>query len=394
MRFLPPKYHYWLLLSAWLLMQLALYTKLGAPKVMVDSERLIGVAQSHLADFSGNFEGFYELLYLSYSGLLSLVLATNLSLLAVVALQLLVSAFALIALYKSVLLLTRSAAIALLMGLFAVFFWELQQWNFYILTESLFIHLHIIWLYLLIRFKDTPRKLFIYSPLLLFLCLLRPMGFTIVLASLAYFAPFGLPFFKSIHKVYRWLGLLACTGLLLLLANAFSSSFKFMSTAAYEQGELVYGIATLGLEERYPALVVEAPPITAADDSLPSLLQLAVFAGQHPLFFLKLCFGKAFYFFVHAKPYYSLLHNALIMLLLYPLYLFALIGYREASSSFLRGYAWVMIGLQTAIVMLTTEDWDGRFLLPLVPLFMLLASTGMKHIFFKKSGSADLKTSN
>jgi hypothetical protein len=93
-----------------------------------------------------------------------------------------------------------------------------------------------------------------------------------------------------------------------------------------------------------------------------------------------LCAVKLALFFGHVKPYFSLLHNAYIAIVLYPLYFFA---YRACRSVRFNRSALVFllsfVGVQGATVMVTTENWDGRFLMPALPFIFILSAFGISN---------------
>jgi len=97
---------------------------------------------------------------------------------------------------------------------------------------------------------------------------------------------------------------------------------------------------------------------------------------------------KLFYFFLLARPYYSLPHNVLVLLLLLPVYTFTIISWFRGRKEFVRwGFAAIIILLQALVVSFTFADWDSRHLEVVLPLMFLFASGGaiwLKDILYGK----------
>ncbi len=108
-----------------------------------------------------------------------------------------------------------------------------------------------------------------------------------------------------------------------------------------------------------------------------SLYEIACFAAAKPLYFIQLMAMKLFYFLLIARPYYSLSHNALILLFLLPSYVFTVISWYQGRKEFVRwGFAAIIIFIQALAVSLTFADWDSRHLQVILPLTFLFASGG------------------
>ena len=93
-------------------------------------------------------------------------------------------------------------------------------------------------------------------------------------------------------------------------------------------------------------------------------------------------FYKVFFFFGHIRPFYSQVHNLIIMLVLYPCYLFAILTLKKYPiEQSAKVFICTFILSQAAVVALYMEDWDGRFLLPVIPFVFLLASPQIGSFF-------------
>ncbi|WKN33376.1 hypothetical protein PZB74_08520 [Porifericola rhodea] len=139
---------------------------------------------------------------------------------------------------------------------------------------------------------------------------------------------------------------------------------------SYAKGEIIYPDVRLGISVPSNLIVPK--------NSLPPLVTLIQFVVFNPLYFIKITAIKVFLFLSNVKPYFSWLHNLLIIFILYPLYGFGIVGLRKYSYDkrilhFIVSY----IIAQTITVGLTTENWDGRFLVPVLPFIFILSAIGL-----------------
>jgi hypothetical protein len=146
---------------------------------------------------------------------------------------------------------------------------------------------------------------------------------------------------------------------------------------SYAKGEIIYPNINFWIEKPESLLL---PP-----DSMQPLASLIFFMAHNPAYFFKLSSVKMILYYGHVKPYFSWVHNTAIVLLLYPLYFLA--GWAAWRSKinkpvllFLLSY----IFLQGATVMLTAENWDGRFLVPVLPFVFVLSALGLDHLLKQK----------
>jgi hypothetical protein len=161
--------------------------------------------------------------------------------------------------------------------------------------------------------------------------------------------------------------LLAC---FFLLNNMLS---QFTLVESYAKGEVIYPNIRLGVEVPNDLMI--------PDTSLSPLARLGMFVFYNPFYFAKITLLKLFLFLANVKPYFSWLHNLLITLVLYPLYIFAFLGFKHfhdkiCGKYFILGF----ILAQCLTVMLTTENWDGRFLIPILPFILILSAMGIQWI--------------
>ena len=140
----------------------------------------------------------------------------------------------------------------------------------------------------------------------------------------------------------------------------------------YQRGELIF---------RYPLWAVhQAQPLLMPPNGTGPVLRVLYFAAHNPTYLGRLMLGKLFVFVSYLKPHYSLAHRAVGVLVLWPAYWLAARATRRPDIwRPARVFLAAIFLLQTAIVMLTVDDWDVRFLAPVlvavfVPAALELAS--------------------
>jgi len=300
--------------------------------------------------------------YSSYIFFIALVFFAGGGLTTIVAIQILVALMASLALFYAVRYTTNSYKIGLISIVLYLLWIKIHQWNIFIYTESLFTSMVIITFAVLItsfRWYHYLICLFIF----LYTFFLRPTGFSLLIAVLA----FILSFYGS-SRVGKFAIIIFAFVISLAVLHRMLVSYELVES--YAKGEIIYPDVRLGISVPSNLIVPK--------NSLPPLVRLIQFVVFNPLYFIKITAIKVFLFLSNVKPYFSWLHNLLIILILYPLYGFGIVGLRKYSYDkrilhFIVSY----IIAQTITVGLTTENWDGRFLVPVLPFIFILSAIGL-----------------
>ena len=241
---------------------------------------------------------------------------------------------------------------------------DAQQFNVYLLTESLFASLVILAFWALVRARRGPAgRWVVFGLLVLVAGIVRPNGFVVAgaagLAGLA--ALWQQPGRQAFRRALLGLALLAPLGWWVL--NKLLLTFTLVET--YLRGEIIYGYT--------PWVVEPTEPLQLPPADLAPVLRLGYFMVANPTYFLKLALLKGGLFFSYIKSYYSWSHILLIIVCIYPCYWLAFRGFRGRSWLPARVFLAGVVLLQGLVVMMTVEDWDVRFLLPVLPCVFALA---------------------
>lgn len=255
-------------------------------------------------------------------------------------------------------------------GLLATFFYiayaDIHFWNYYILTNSLYTSMVIISLFLVVERKGW-WWIFLACFIVTFTSSLRLHGVVLLMSV-------GLYILSSLWRSRRYMALAGLAGLFLV--------------ASVVAMELVPSVVDLNLVGVY----AEGRVIDAFEDgylkmpgAFPESLDLVnnpfakipYFIAEKPVYFLKLASMKLWYLFLHVRPYYSDFHNYFLVLTLVPSYILAVLGLISptdypADKNLLLSFC----VFQSIVVVLTFADWDGRYLVVMLPIIFIFSARG------------------
>jgi hypothetical protein len=361
---LNPKLAFIGLLLLWAFVQGAMLLRLGV-QTPVDSELYLSDAKNLLAGQWPKGRGIW---YVSYSSFLAFVFLVSGSNSTIILLQVLLSGVAALCLYKISVMVSGRANVAFLTVFFYLSWLKIHEWNTILYTESLFTSCSIICFALLMKSKYAWQYGFAFV-LTLFTFFVRPTGFAFLIGLIAYLV------FLIKSKIDKRLFVstfVVVTAATFLLACYMLEGADLIDS--YARGEVIYPNISVGLE-------IPADLVIPTKDA-PAFSRMFMFAFDNPVYFAKLSFYKMILFIGNVKPYFSPIHNTIIVLILYPIYIFAIIGYfRFGKTQFEKYFIVGYVASLAFTVSLTSENWDGRFLVPVLPFIFLLASHGIITTF-------------
>ena len=379
-------WHRVVLVGLWLLVQAGFLLKFHGPHLANDSKLYLDYAANVAAhghyQFAhplparelspelpnpDTFEYEHVQRYLVYAWFESFWLRLGAGLWGIVLAQMAVSGLAAAALYDAVRQLAPGHRAAAALATLLFLLWpDIQQFNCYLLTESLFISLSVLAFAAFVRVRYGGWRAWVGLALVLALvAFTRPNGFVlsgaVLLAGLERLRQQpGRRLFWAVVA-----GLVLAVPLALVALNYQLKSYFIVET--YQRGELIFG---------NPAWVVRpATPLDMPPPGTGQVLRILYFAAHNPWFLLRLMAGKLFVFVSGLKPHYSLAHRLAYVLVLWPLYWLAARGTRLAGGwQLARVFLVAVPALQALIVMLTVDDWDVRFQAPVLPFVFALAA--------------------
>jgi len=361
-----------MLFLVWATSQIIAYFHFGT-MVSVDSEFYINNATSITL---GEWPQNSDLLYLTYSLLIALLQVLGLKATWIVVLQVFMSAAAIFSLFRITQTISKNNLAPIVASILYILWFKFQQWNLIVYTDSLFANSVVVAIFLLINARSKISYLYVII-MVAFTALLRPMGIGFLIAIMSYFL-YGRMVINKDKIIVKVVLLVVFVGVCLVILNEVLRDFVTSFLQSYTNAEIIYPGISIGIEK--------PENLNMPDETFQPLIQLLAFTVQNPFYMIKLSLLKAVIFLGHIKPYYSLFHNLIIGCFLYPVYIFALKGARIMPKNRLYVFMMVFIGFQVLTISLTSENWDGRFLLPLLPWIFIISSLGIINFFQKQFG--------
>jgi len=294
--------------------------------------------------------------YASYSIVVALLLEIGIGYYAVLIFQLIVNAWASY-LFFTLLAKLLNSNVALITTAFLIVNVQLQMWNFHLFTEALFISAIIIYMYVVFTFDYKVLDYIKLFLLLIFLSYLRPIGISLAIPAVFFFG-------VKMQKEWR-VNILV----VMLLIAAVIIQF-FIMLALRDNFSEFYSVATKKVW------------IIGAYNTVDDYRQLSFLPD-----FLKAIFLRFVYYFSMLRPYYSLSHN-LSEVLFYPVYALSLYGvfglYKNSPSRFF--FIIVTIGIFSVFTILSHVNYHGRYISPILPMFLFIAAFGIENFRTRSIG--------
>ena len=365
---LKPHHHRYILgtlLILWALMQLAA-ADLFSMRTSVDTAFYQEGADA-LLHF--RFPEGRGVMYISYMLLLAFIQGIGLNHQVIILIHFAANIVAILCSYKLAMKLTRNSDVALLAPLCYVLWFKFQQWNLIIYTDALFSHMVVISVFLLAYAHSKKLRLLLII-VLLFTMFIRPTGMGLLFA-LCCFGIYKFATYPALTRAQKLALVTLLAVVFLFVLNSVLYNFVDRFIYGFQIAEVIYPRITLYIN---PPASLHIP-----DKDLQPVIKLALFLMQNAGFILKISLLKAALFIGHMKPYYSTLHNSFIACFLYPIYILAIIGSFKSPWNNTTIIIVSFILFQILTVMITSVNWDGRLLLPVLPLVFILAAMGLQR---------------
>jgi hypothetical protein len=235
-----------------------------------------------------------------------------------------------------------------------------QKWASFLYTESFFCSLLLILVYLL--FHEKIKWKITALAVLLVVVFTRPTGILLAPVLLVSYLPF------IIQKKYKlsYVALTVLAGVLLIPVLNWmmkgGGDFNFM--LPFTEGHIICGVPG---GNPLPSL-----SLPENGNTIGGLLYFAYHNFSY--FFTSGC-KKLLYYFGMMRPYYSIGHNIYLASFFVPLYIFTMSGarilYGKDKALFWFCVSW--IGLFAGAVFFSCDEWSNRFIIPSIPIMIILA---------------------
>ena len=274
-----------------------------------DSSRYINAAKDLL---TGNLPSGKANSYFTYNLFLAFCLYINIGLFGSVIIQIILTGIASFCLYR-ISIDFFSKYVARITLILFLFFPHIQLRNFYVLTESLYISLSIIGIYLICQIKNRD---ILYGYIVLILAsFIRPNS--IVLLLIIYLKSFFI-FYSLKNKNYIYL-------FIILSLITLIPVFFIINKLIINENIFNYLISGAIIQE-YNGIKVD--PIILNTDLYKenSFIQIIIYIYSYPLHFLEVIYKKLYWSLLRYRPFYSDIHNYFILFTTIPIYIFFTIG--------------------------------------------------------------------
>jgi hypothetical protein len=352
----------------WLFMCMLWFSKKGiivineAGKYINESDRLVNGQQ--ISDIS------YLFYYLPIA-LIAFSKKIGLGVYGYVALQYIMCAAMVCMLYKIVLRYANTFA-AFIASILLITCTQFIEFSSYVQTETPFFAISLFSFYSAQQYLYTKRNkwLMVHFIAIITSVLVRPTGIAVLAAYSLYWLIY---FVKQQQKAFGVLliGISTLLGsLFLYIAINYATMFDFI--LPFKEGRYICGY--------------QKPQFVPNDIWFPQenkgFINLLLFIIKNPIYFLKSCLYKISVFYGMWRPVYSTIHNVFSIIYFYPVFTAGFIGLYKLSktSKELARLIFMPVFFTTLIIMFTCDDTNNRFILPLIPLFIIAIFIG----FFNK----------
>ena len=355
---------FWAFVQLFLFLIFGIVTTGEATKYSYEAQNLLN---------NGHFSEPKYIFYSAYIFLHILFIELKWETTGVYAIQLLVNLLSMYLLFRITFNLSKNILISFLCVFLMIVCYPWQYWTVHLYTESLFCPLIIIFTYVLFFMKKKSRQQIVIAFLLFLLILTtRPTGL--------YFIPvMGFLFMyklicakRNIAALIYVLGICAVFLITLNYAMKSGSSFDFIKPLI--ENNVICDIPVTGQAPSPPAV------LPGIEGNLAGVFEYII---HNPSQFLKMASLKFVSYWGMTRPYYSPSHNLGLICFFYPLYFFAAMGifWLSKVNKFFTFYAAVLLIIFTLSVMFTCDDWNNRFIMPILPFVILFASFGIKYFY-------------
>jgi 4-amino-4-deoxy-L-arabinose transferase-like glycosyltransferase len=310
--------------------------------------------------------------YRGYEGIIALSQLVGFGVTGVVALQILVATAALGALYRvgEALFDARAGVLAALLYALNP---DIARWHSFVLTDSLYTSGLVLTVSVVSQSASSTSTRYHFCALgiLLATAALRPEGVVLFLVVAGYWLARHLGRFLKRRRALAAVGIIGGAS---LAAFAFAPAVRYGADFATDRSLVERGTVVWG----YDGWRVPMPVDTRTGGG--ATRGVASYAARHPGAYLTLALARVGAELAHVRPFYSARHNVLVLAFLLSLYALAAVGLARAHDRSLARLVVLVMAAHVAVVGVTFADWDGRFLVHILPLLTALAAVGLASL--------------
>lgn len=356
------------------LVSIYLFNKYGV-KIMTDSHQYLGYANKLRDQF---YVERHYMWYVSYTMFIYIIQIFSKSYFTIIFTQYFISYLSMIALYSSAKMLFRGVRIGLLTVFLYVFMIDTLMWNSFILCESLYVSMICFSLWFLLKSFLEEKQVWFYLLtflIILITSLIKPTGIALFGSTVLCFSYVSL---KKVKSIYLRQGIVSgVVVILLLLINRMLETYMVLDN--YRLGEVVFRISLYGSESLKEGLMLTSgDPLQFPNKDLPVVAQIGIFIIKNPIYWFKLFSLKLYYFLFHVRPFWSTTHNLFSVFILVPSYMsLCWVMLKVRIDRTIQIFIGSFLLIHILSIGFTSVDWEGRFLIPVLPVVFGVGSAGM-----------------
>ncbi|MGZ3853173.1 MAG: hypothetical protein ACXVBX_10320 [Flavisolibacter sp.] len=349
------------LIIIWIVLQFVFLNRFG---IVTGFESEKYITEAHALLQTGHYKSGNFLFYSTEILLIAFSYVTHTFPWLVVAVQMLANGISVYLFYKLSFYITKDRLKSFLATAFFLSQYYYHLYNVHLFTESLYFSFGIIYTWLLFSVNKLSVKNIVLLVLgLVVLYFTRPTGLFFI-PSTIFFIVFK--FYRRNAKLILSGLFVMALGLLYFLLNfALNSGGEFDFLLPYLDERVICGVATISGRHSLHVPVEK--------NSVEGLFYIIT---HYPGLFFSLAGRRLLTFFGVVRPFFSIVHNIFVAAYFYTAYILAAVGFKKMVSTFLPQTIYLLsnIFFVTITVMLSCDEWHNRFILAVLPFFLLLAS--------------------
>lgn len=353
---------FYFLISAFFLLYYGIQVDGEAEKFIENANRLINGQQL--------FNGVFGYFYIAYTLVVALFIKLSVNLVFVAVVQISLSFFAALCLYKLLIQVLENKNVAFLFFVAYLLCYPVQKWNFFLYSESVHTSLLVVAMYLfnnwLIHKKNTG--LAVLALVILLILFSRPVGILFLL-SLFFVLMFWLYSNKKKIPFYILSGI-SIIAVIIILNSPFTA---FINPDSIRRMEIICQVP-----EKNAALVYH-------EYNRDGLYKAFIVIKDEIGFgnFFKNGIKKLGYFFGMYRSYYSWQNNLLLICftVFYPLALIGIFSKPRRGFNYIHLLTVSYLLFTSIGIFFTCDEWSNRFISPAFPFVIILAAAGVLSVY-------------
>jgi hypothetical protein len=295
--------------------------------------------------------------------------------------QILLSGVAAVSLYRAAEKVFNSSLAGFFSVMILLLWWDIIQWNTTVMTESIFLSLMCLLLYMLVKFSGKKNDWMWITLLMIAILFTRPTGIIAVVVTLLFFIRYY--WHNVLSGRFLRTSLIICLTFIAICGAYLMFSLWDFTEQLYKGNLITYADVAEGSPLYDESLQLKTDGLQLGDQESHPLIKLLSFITSNPLHFIKAAAMKIAYLMTAIRPYYSWQHNVASGVWLLIIYIMFFLGYRESRNAPVKYSVLAMIVINCLLVGISTVDWDNRFYIPMVPGIVLMAGGG-GSVFFAR----------